>query len=118
MLKQCKAKLKHDSSTVNLSITASSEDNASIFRSKGDNEMIYLVYKTDAWHTIGSRLLIACCDNKKKAIRLIKKLADSEDEKLSEDDIYNLEKINQTQGYKGNGEFVIDEVEKNVLIIW
>jgi hypothetical protein len=81
--------------------------------------MIYLVYKTDAWHTTDSKELIACCDTKKKAIRLIKQIADKDDnEKLSEDDIYNLEHINQTQGYAGSGEFLIEEIEKNVLPVW
>ena len=80
---------------------------------------MFLVYKTDRWHTSTSYELIAISDTKKKAIKLIKDMASRDDEKnLSEDDIYNLEHINQTQGYTGAGEFLINEVEKNKLLIW
>ena len=47
---------------------------------------------------------------------LIKRKVKAEGEKLNEDDLYNLQHINQTQGYEGEGEFDMEEIDKNVLI--
>lgn len=75
----------------------------------------YLVYQTDSHHSYASRDLIAICTSKKTAISLIKKHADKQNEKISEDDLYNLQHINQTQGFEGEGEYVIESMEQNIL---
>lgn len=35
-------------------------------------ESVYLVYKTDSWHYMSSRVLIQVCTSKYKAIEVIK----------------------------------------------
>jgi plasmid replication initiation protein len=77
---------------------------------------IYLIYKTDNWHSYASRDLIAIANTHNKAIALCKKQAKKEGNKISQDELFNLNNISQTQGYEGEGEFVIETVEKNVLL--
>lgn len=77
---------------------------------------IIIVYETDNWHSRASMNVIAVCTNKKKAISLIKKYAKEQGEKISSDDLYLLNTINQTQGFSGSGEFHMEEHEKNVLL--
>lgn len=76
----------------------------------------YLVYKTDSWHSYASRDIIGVCSSKPIAIRICKQQATKEGEKIDSDQLFNLNNINQTQGYTGEGEFVIEPVEKNVLL--
>ena len=78
--------------------------------------MIFLVYKTDAWHSYASRDLLAVVTSKEKAIRICKKQAKKEGEKIDEDQLFNLNTLSQTQGYSGEGEFDYESVEKNVLL--
>lgn len=78
--------------------------------------MIYLLYKTDVWHTRDSRELIGVCTSKLKVVKLCKQQAKKDEVKISDDDIYNLGHISQTQGYEGGGEFLFEEVDKNILL--
>lgn len=73
------------------------------------NTEIILVYTTDNHHTQNSKQLLAVCTSKFSAINLIQDIAKEEDETISQDDLYNLEHINQTQNYQGYGEFIIEE---------
>lgn len=75
-----------------------------------------LVYKTDCHHSYASRDIIAICSSKRIAMMLIKRKVKLEGEKLSEYDLRHLNNINQTQGYEGEGEFDMEEIDKNVLI--
>jgi hypothetical protein len=59
--------------------------------------------------------MIGIFTTKGNAIKAAEEKAAQEDEKISDDDLYNLERINQTQGYMGFGEFMIEEVELNKL---
>lgn len=77
----------------------------------------YLVFQADKWHTKTSKELLALATSKVKAINLIKNYAKIHYKmKISEDDIYLLETINQTQNFEGEGEFIIEEVEQNILL--
>lgn len=38
-------------------------------------ESVYLVYKTDSWHYMSSRVLMQVCTSKYKAIEVIKPIA-------------------------------------------
>lgn len=76
---------------------------------------VFLVYKTDAWHSYASRDLIGCATTKSKAVSLCVLQVEKEQEIISEDDLFNLNNINQTQGYKGEGEFVIETISVNKL---
>jgi hypothetical protein len=77
--------------------------------------MIYLIYKTDNWHSYGSRDLIGIAVNR-NPIDIIKEQVKKEGEKLSKDDEYNLANIKQTQGYEGEGEFQYEEAETDTLL--
>ena len=76
---------------------------------------MFLIDKTDAWHSYASRDLIAVAYSLEDAINLCKEQADKESETIDNDQIFNLNNIKQTQGYKGEGEFDIDEVQVNTL---
>ena len=77
--------------------------------------MVYVIYKTDNAHSYGSRDLIGVVIDH-NPIDLIKVKARDEGESLSEDDIYNLINIKQTQNYKGEGEFDYEEITENILL--
>lgn len=77
---------------------------------------IFIIYKTDNWHSYNSRDLIGVVTTQNKVIELCKKQAKKEGYKLSEDDLFNLNNIKQTQGYAGEGEFHYEPVTKNKLL--
>lgn len=85
------------------------------------SRQITLVFQTDEWHSHSSKVLIAACTSKKRAISTIKKFVKEEYKgKLDEDDVYNLNHINQTQSSSDNingfeGEFVIEEITLNEI---
>ena len=76
----------------------------------------YIVFTCDTWHTNGSKDVIGVCSTMKNAIKIIKQQAKKDGYKIDEDDLYLLESIKQTQGYKGEGEFLIEDYEQNTLI--
>lgn len=78
--------------------------------------MVYVLYKTDAWHSYASRDIIGVSNDKSVIINLCKQQAKKEGEELSEDDLFNLHNIKQTQGYAGEGEFHYEEIETDQLL--
>lgn len=79
-------------------------------------EQMILVYKTDNWHTYDSRDLIGVAKEKSKALDICEQHAKKEGETFTDDDIYNLNNLKQTQGYNGEGEFAYEEVETDKLL--
>jgi len=77
---------------------------------------VFLLHTTDAWHTHQSRNLIAVCSSKEQAINMAQMYAKSEDKEISQDDLYNLENIDQTQNLDSDYEFVIDYATINTFI--
>jgi len=77
--------------------------------------MVYIVYKTDAWHSYASRDMLGVGTTKSNALKIVRQQVKKQGEKLSKDDLYNLDHINQTQNYNGEGEFVIEPLETNKL---
>ena len=77
---------------------------------------IFIVYKTDSWHSYSSRDLIGICTSMEMALDLCKSKAKKESTKIDSDQLFNLRNIKQTQGYKGEGEFVIEPSETDILI--
>lgn len=77
---------------------------------------MFLVYKTDNWHSYSSRDLIGVCTRMNTAISICKKQAKKEGNKISSNELFNLNNIKQTQGYDGEGEFQFEEVQKNILL--
>lgn len=77
---------------------------------------VFLVYKTDAWHSYASRDIIGIGTTLRESFSIILKQVEKEGEDLSDDDKYNLSNIKQTQGYNGEGEFQIEPVNTNELL--
>ena len=78
-------------------------------------KQVFAVYATDNWHSFASRDLIGIATSKQNAIKLCRQQATKDGVRLSRDSRYNLENINQTQEYKGEGELVIEELNTNIL---
>ena len=77
--------------------------------------MIYLVYKTDVHHSYASRDIIGVADHKIHAIHICQEQA-KKDEEISEEQLWNLSTLKQTQGYSGEGEFQFEEIQINTLL--
>ena len=77
---------------------------------------MYILYKTDTQHSFGSRDVLGFSQFVEGIISLCLQQAEKENEKISDDDLYNLNHIKQTQGYEGEGEFDYEEIEEDVLI--
>jgi len=75
-----------------------------------------VVYRTDVHHSYQSRDLIGITSDQYTAIDIIEQQVKKDGEKLSEDDLYNLNHIKQTQKYNGEGEFMFEYVETDVLL--
>lgn len=79
-------------------------------------DSIFLIYKTDVWHSYNSRDLIAIATNKEEVMNLCIDQARKEKADLTQEQLYNLRTINQTQRYDGEGEFFIEQCEVNTLL--
>ena len=79
-------------------------------------ESVIAVYKTDAWHSYVSRDLIGIATDYAKAIIICHEQAKKECCEIGEDQSFNLMQIKQTQGYEGEGEFVIERLDLNTLL--
>lgn len=77
---------------------------------------MYLVYKTDVWHSYASRDIIGVCTSQSSAINICNQQAEKEGEEIDKDQSFNLVTISQTQGYSGDGEFQIEEFETDKLL--
>jgi len=76
---------------------------------------VFIVHRTDNWHSKGSFYLLGIATSLKKAIKLVKKQAKEENCKISKDDKFNLLNIKQTQNFENEGEFNIEEISLNEL---
>jgi hypothetical protein len=77
---------------------------------------MYLVYKTDTWHSYDSRDIIGVCTSLESVYDIVNQQAEKEGESLSEAERFNLVNLKQTQGYSGEGEFQFEEFEEDVLL--
>ncbi|WP_062055713.1 hypothetical protein [Aquimarina longa] len=78
--------------------------------------MVYLIYKTDNWHSYNSREVIGVCFEPESVIKTCKEQAKKEGEKIKKNQLFNLQTYNQTQGYEGEGEFHFESVDTNTLL--
>ena len=78
---------------------------------------VFIIYRTDVWHSIASREMIGIYSTKRKAIQAIKKDAEMQDEELEDDDIYMLNNYNQTQSRNVGNEYEIEQVTLNNRLI-
>jgi hypothetical protein len=78
--------------------------------------MIYLVYKTDSFHNYASRDIIGVADHEAHAIHICQLQAKRDSEEISEEQLFNLRNIKQTQGYSGEGEFQFEGIQENTLL--
>lgn len=79
-------------------------------------KQVYLVYKTDSWHSYSSRDLLGVATTQNMAVKLCKKEAQKEGRPISDEQLWNLNNIKRTQGYSGVGEFQFEEVQINRLL--
>lgn len=77
---------------------------------------IFLVYKTDVWHSYNSRVIIGVCTTLENVFKVIKQQAKKEGFKITKENLEDLNHMEQTQSYKGEGEFVFEEMEINTLL--
>lgn len=77
---------------------------------------VFIVYKTDLWHSYESRDLIGIGTSIISALAICYQQAKKEGSKISDGEAWNLENLKQTQGYDGEGEFVIEEVQTDTLL--
>lgn len=79
-------------------------------------EEMFLVYKTDSHHSYASRDIIGVCVDLGRAIAVCIYKATKEGEKITKAQLVHLRQKKQTQGYFGDGEFVIEAVRTNILL--
>ena len=77
---------------------------------------VFVVYKTDNWHSYASRDVIGIATTQVKAIQICKRRAAKENKRISKEELFNLGAIKQTQGYGGEGEFHFEEITTNRMI--
>lgn len=78
---------------------------------------LFIVYKCDNWHSNNnSKQLIGVAETLKHALTIIEQFADNEDVELDVEFYYQLTTMLQSQNYEGEGEFIIEIVQKNTLL--
>lgn len=81
------------------------------------NRNLYLVYKTDAWHSSTSYELLGVATTLNQAQKLVIEQVEKEGEPKMSKYTYDFLKYHlQTQNYSGEGEFLIDKIVKNELL--
>jgi hypothetical protein len=76
---------------------------------------VFIVYKTDVWHSYASRELLGIGTTQAKAIDLCIQQAKKEGHTIPKEELSFLADKNQTQDYSGEGEFVIEPIKTNTL---
>lgn len=79
-------------------------------------DKVFICYKTDTWHSYASRDIIGIGTTIDNALALCQQQAVKEGESMSDWNIGFLRDKSQTQGYQGEGEFVIEFVDVNVIL--
>ena len=79
-------------------------------------DSVFIVYKTDNWHSCASRDTIGIATSRFAAIEICKEQAKKENKKIDKDQLFNLSNLKQTQGYSGDGEFQFEEITLNKLL--
>lgn len=74
-------------------------------------QLIYLCYRTDNWHSTNSRELVYVGNDLEDCIAQI----DAHRGGLSDNDKYQLREIKQTQGHNGDSEWHFEEVLTNAF---
>lgn len=79
-------------------------------------DSVFIVYKTDNWHSYASRDTIGIATSPFAAIEICEEQAKKENKKIDKDQLFNLSNLKQTQGYSGDGEFQFEEITLNKLL--
>jgi hypothetical protein len=78
---------------------------------------VILVYRTDVWHTYKSRDLIGVCTDRDETLKVVEQAVEQDGlPPLSEEQIDLLNRLGQTQGYHGRGEFQTEQYELNTIL--
>lgn len=76
---------------------------------------MFIVYKTDSWHSYASRDIIGVATSPAIAVSICKAQAKKEGRAIDKDQLFNLKNLKQTQGYS-EGEFQFEPVETDTLL--
>lgn len=79
---------------------------------------VFLVYKTDVWHSRASQQLIGIATTPAIAIRICKAQAKKDGETIPAEQIEQLQNMKQTQGdgETYTGEFLFEQLDLNTLL--
>lgn len=75
---------------------------------------VFVIYKTDDWHSTKSREIAMVAKNKKKAIKALKGLANHP---MTEEQAEQLEKMNQSQCNDVGYEWEFEEVPLSEVLL-
>lgn len=79
-------------------------------------DTVFLVYKTDNLHSYMSRDVIGVAIDRFTAYQIIHQHARKEHIEITTEQLFNLDRLNQTQGCEGSGEYMIEDVPTNTLL--
>lgn len=78
---------------------------------------MYVLFKTDNWHSEESKILLAVATTKKDLIKLAREVAEQDEEDFTSENERQLRENLQTQGYGDMyHEFLAVEVRSNELV--
>lgn len=86
-----------------------------LYKSSQMNQ-VFLVYKTDVHHSYASRDVIGIATSPAMAICICQEQARKEHGKINKEQLFNLTTLQQTQGYKGAGEFQFESITTDILL--
>ena len=80
---------------------------------------VYILYSCSAWHEAASRFFHGVFTTREDAVQGLGQMLDTAGlPSLSDDDFRNLRAFGQTQGYLGEGEFMIEEAPLDDIAVW
>lgn len=79
-------------------------------------DQVFIVYKTDSHHSYNSRDIIGIATTTEIAVSICQRKAAKDGDVISDEQLWNLRSIKQTQGYEGEGEFQYESVDTDTLL--
>lgn len=77
---------------------------------------MFVLFKTDNWHSTANRELLGVATTKNNLIKLAREVAEKDEEEFTDEHDTQLRELLQTQGYGYYNEFLAVEVKINELI--
>lgn len=77
---------------------------------------LFILYSVDAWHNNSSKEILSVCTSMAGAVSIAATIARDDGESLNSEQERLLLSISQTQGYSGEGEFLIEEALSDTIL--